>query len=73
MDDAFKAVKRNRGAAGIDKVSIDLYDKHACTNLELLMRDLKNRSYKPKPLKRVTSLKEREKRVHLAYPPYNVG
>ncbi len=25
MEKAFKAVKRNRGAAGLDKVSIDMY------------------------------------------------
>lgn len=53
MDEAFKAVKRNRGAAGIDRVSIDLYTKNSYTNLETLMRDLKNRSYQPKPLRRV--------------------
>lgn len=68
MDDAFKAVKRNRGAAGIDKVSIDLYDKHACTNLELLMRDLKNRSYQPKPLKRVHIPKGKGKTRPLGIP-----
>lgn len=53
MEEAYKAVKRNRGAAGIDKVSIELYSKLACTNLEILMRKLKDGSYKPKPLKRV--------------------
>lgn len=51
--DAFKAVKRNRGVAGIDKVSIDLYYQHVDTNLMILMRDLKTRNYQPKPLKRV--------------------
>jgi len=50
---AFKAVKRNRGAAGIDKVSIDLYVKDLYTNLESLMQHLKNRSFVPTPLKRV--------------------
>src|SRR5260221_14747022 len=53
MEKAFKAVRRNRGAAGIDKVSIELYARHACTNLETLMKCLKDRSYVPKPLKRV--------------------
>ena len=38
MEDAFKAVKRNRGAAGIDKISIDLYVERSHTNLEMLMR-----------------------------------
>lgn len=68
MDDAFKAVKRNRGAAGIDKMSIDLYAKHAYTNLETLMRDLKNRSYQPKPLKRVYIPKGKGKMRPLGIP-----
>lgn len=53
MLEAFKAVKRNRGAAGIDKVSIDLYSRYIGTNLPNLMHKLKDRSYIPKPLKRV--------------------
>lgn len=68
MEDAFKAVKRNRGAAGIDKISIDLYAKHACTNLETLMRALKDRSYEPKPLKRVYIPKGKGKTRPLGIP-----
>ena len=45
LEEPFKAVKRNRGAAGIDKVTIDLYAKNSYTNLEKLMRALKDRSY----------------------------
>src|ERR1700730_5384467 len=68
MEEAFKAVKRNRGAAGIDKVSIDLYSKNSYTNLEALMRDLKNRSYQPKPLKRVYIPKGKGKMRPLGIP-----
>lgn len=68
MEEAFKAVKRNRGAAGIDKVTIDLYGKHACTNLEMLMRALKDRSYEPKPLKRVYIPKGKGKTRPLGIP-----
>ena len=52
MREAFKAVKRNRGAAGLDKVSIKMFEKNIEQNLDALMRDLKNRSYQPLPLKR---------------------
>ncbi len=52
MEKAFKAVKKNRGAAGIDKVSIEMFEQNASTNLETLMRKLKDRSYVPQPLKR---------------------
>src|SRR5271166_5430121 len=68
MEEAWKAVKRNRGAAGIDKVSIDLYVKHVYTNLETLMRQLKDRSYSPKPLKRVYIPKGKGKMRPLGIP-----
>ena len=69
MEDAFKAVKRNRGAAGIDKVTIDLYSQHVGTNLENLMHKLKDRSYIPKPLKRVYIPKGKGKMCPLGIPP----
>jgi group II intron reverse transcriptase/maturase len=50
---AFKAVKKNRGAAGIDKVSIQAYASNLEENLLSLMRELKQGLYKPKPLRRV--------------------
>jgi len=53
MVDAFRNVKRNRGAAGIDKVSITLYQNNLLENLLSLMRDLKDGSYQPQPLRRV--------------------
>ena len=53
MRRAFKAVKRNRGGAGLDKVSIKMFEKNLEQNLDALMKDLKTRSYEPIPLKRV--------------------
>ncbi len=54
MKQAFKAVKRNRGAAGIDKVSIGMFEKNLDANLASLKRDLKTKgSFVPKPLRRV--------------------
>jgi RNA-directed DNA polymerase len=50
---AFRNVKRNRGAAGIDKVSIRLYENNLAENLLSLMRRLKDRTYRPLPLRRV--------------------
>jgi RNA-directed DNA polymerase len=49
---AFKAVKKNRGAAGIDKVSIAMYESNLDDNLTSLMRELKSGLYMPKPLRR---------------------
>lgn len=53
MHQAFKKVKRNRGAAGIDKVSIGMFESNLEQNLAALMRDLKRGSFEPKPLRRV--------------------
>ena len=53
MLEAFKAVKRNRGAAGIDKVSILMFQDNLVENLQALMRDLKTGSFEPSPLRRV--------------------
>src|SRR5438093_13367049 len=50
--DSFKAVKRNRGAAGIDKVSIKMFEANLADNLRALMRDLKKGSFRPYPLRR---------------------
>ena len=53
MMQAFKAVKRNRGAAGIDKVSIAMFEENLEANLAALKRDLKTRGkFVPKPLRR---------------------
>lgn len=50
---AFRNVKRNRGVAGIDKVSIGLFESNLQQNLLSLMRRLKDRTYRPLPLRRV--------------------
>jgi len=49
---AFKAVKRNRGAAGIDKVSIKMFEANLAENLRALERDIKDGSFEPLPLRR---------------------
>jgi len=53
MRQAFLAVKRNRGAAGVDKVSIKMFEANLEENLDALMRDLKGRTFRPLPLRRV--------------------
>jgi len=53
MRQAFRAVKRNRGAAGVDKVSIAMFAANLEENLAALMRDLKTGGFRPLPLRRV--------------------
>lgn len=50
---AWLAVKRNRGAAGIDKVSISMFETNLEANLAALMRELKAGSFQPMPARRV--------------------
>ncbi len=52
MHQAFHAVKRNRGAAGIDKVSIKMFEANLEENLAALMKDLKTGRFRPRPLRR---------------------
>jgi len=53
MRQAFQAVQRNRGAAGVDKVSITMFAANLEENLAALMRDLKTGVFRPLPLRRV--------------------
>lgn len=53
MHEAFRAVKRNRGAPGIDKVSVQMFEANLEQNLLALMRELKSGLYRPLPLRRV--------------------
>jgi RNA-directed DNA polymerase len=52
VEAAFKAVKRNRGAAGVDRVSIEMFEKNLPANLASIRRDLKDGSFRPFPLRR---------------------
>jgi RNA-directed DNA polymerase len=51
--EAWRAVRRNRGAAGIDKVSLRMFESNLDANLDRLMRELKQRTYEPLPARRV--------------------
>ncbi len=53
MTKAFKAVKKNRGTCGIDKVTIEMYQSNLLENLLSLMKELKRGTYQPLPLRRV--------------------
>ena len=54
MHEACKAVKRNKGAAGVDRVPVGKYHANREKNLSYLMERLKTRGrYKSPPLRRV--------------------
>jgi retron-type reverse transcriptase len=51
--DAWRAVRRNRGAAGIDRVSIRMFEANLDQNLGRLLRELKQGTFEPLPARRV--------------------
>jgi len=53
LGESFHCVRRNRGAAGIDRVSITLYGAQLLQNLAALERRLKDGTYQSLPLRRV--------------------
>ncbi|MBU9713211.1 group II intron reverse transcriptase/maturase, partial [Evansella tamaricis] len=53
MEEAFKEVKRNRGSAGVDEISIRTFEFGVEDNVQVLQRQLKEKMYKPRPVKRV--------------------
>jgi RNA-directed DNA polymerase len=65
---AFKAVRKNRGAAGIDKVSIKMFESNLAENLLSLKKGLKQGTYQPTPLKRVHIPKGKGKTRPLGIP-----
>lgn len=53
LEEAFREVKRNRGAAGIDRVTIRAFESELEHHLEVLQQALKSKTYRPKPVRRV--------------------
>lgn len=53
LEEAFQAVKKNKGAPGVDGVTIAKYEEKLEDNLRALQQNVKSKSYRPKPVKRV--------------------
>jgi group II intron reverse transcriptase/maturase len=68
MYEAFQAVKKNRGAAGVDRVSIQRFESNLEQNLVALMRDLKGRTFRPQPARRTYIEKGGGKKRPLGIP-----
>lgn len=53
LSEAFRAVKRNKGAPGIDGITIEKYEENLKGNLIQLKTEVMRWTYKPTPVKRV--------------------
>jgi group II intron reverse transcriptase/maturase len=70
---AFKSVKRNKGAAGVDRVSIAQYENSLGMNLAELMRVMKQRHrYQPQPNRRVWIPKTFQRRKNSPLRPLGI-
>jgi group II intron reverse transcriptase/maturase len=65
LKEAFKAVKRNKGAPGIDGCSIARYEENLEENLGQLRKEVLSWSFRPTPVKRVEIPKPGGKGVRL--------
>lgn len=68
LENAWKKVKANRGSGGIDRVSIAQFAKNKEQNLRELHRLLRNKRYKPIPVKRAYIPKPDKGRRPLGIP-----
>ena len=66
---AYKAVRRNGGAPGIDDVGVEDFGKDLERNLRALSRELRNWEYKPQPVRRVEIPKPGSKKKRLLGVP----
>lgn len=65
LREAFKLVKRNKGAPGIDGITINAYELNLEQELDQLRQEVLTWSYKPTPVKRVEIPKPNGKGVRL--------
>lgn len=65
---AFKHVKKNKGKAGLDRVSIKQFEANLDKNIMNIHKELKTAIYKPAPVLRVYIQKDRNKKRPLGIP-----
>ena len=65
---AFQHVKKNKGAAGLDRVSIQQFESDLEKNIQNIHKELKTDVYKPSPALRVYIPKGRHEKRPLGIP-----
>jgi Retron-type reverse transcriptase len=68
LNEAWEKVKQNRGAGGIDEVSMEEFERNIEQNLNEIQRLLRQDRYKPNPVKRVYIPKPDGKQRPLGIP-----
>ena len=68
LNKAYKHVKANKGAPGVDGVTVDEAFEFITQNKEKLLHQMRKRTYKPQPVRRVQIPKENGKMRNLGIP-----
>ena len=68
LNRAYKKVKSNKGASGVDKLSTEELGNYIRENREFIIDSLRNRKYIPKPVRRVYIPKSNGKKRPLGIP-----
>lgn len=68
LNRAYKKVVSNKGAGGVDKVEVEELGNYIRKNKEKIMKSLENRTYMPKPVRRVYIPKANGKKRPLGIP-----
>lgn len=68
MNKAYKKVYQNKGAAGIDGITVEEIADYIKENKERILNQIRKRKYKPQPVRRVQIPKENGKKRNLGIP-----
>ena len=61
LNKAYKQVYKNKGASGVDGVTVDELFSYIKEHKEEILWKIRNRKYKPQPVRRVLIPKDNEK------------
>ena len=68
LKEAWKKVRSNKGSGGVDRVTIEIFEKNLDENIKNLLTELKEKTYKPSPVRRVYIPKKNGKMRPLGIP-----
>lgn len=68
LNRAYKKVVENKGASGVDRMNVEELGAYVRDNKDEIIRSIRNRTYMPKPVRRVYIPKDNGKQRPLGIP-----
>lgn len=68
LNEAYRQVKRNKGAGGVDKMDVSSLQDHLTTNKDELLESILRGRYRPNPVRRVEIPKDNRSKRQLGIP-----